>query len=329
MLGARARMKYEKNLILLTMLLAILISMPTIRPAQAHINQWTWLPPYVSKVDGSYVIYKHGSTAQLEVPVYNDIAGATYGLNVSKVIISFDWGGVSSNKTLDFSASPVKIKWHETYTFTVSFLANATEAVSSAWQHIYTIYVENVNVTGASLTPLSRSWDYFGGSNRWKYIVYSTNQSDALDLQTKYSSYVSSYPLTYFTDADARQLAGQAQIEGSIASNDYTNRQNYDSANTRYQTALNLYSEALTAEKKYKTAIQNASLNTTLTTNAAALIEANAAMVEAEAARNEAYAALIEANAALNQSYAWILFGIGFVIISTGVLMYLVKKPRM
>lgn len=148
------------------MFFVVLVSMPAVRPVQAYVNQWTWLPPYVSKVDGSYVVYKHNSTAQLAVPVYNDVAGAANGLNVSKVIISFDWGGASSNKTLDLSVSPVMIKWHETYTFTVSFTANATEAVSSVWQHTYTIYVENVNATGAQLPALSRPWDHFGSSNR-------------------------------------------------------------------------------------------------------------------------------------------------------------------
>lgn len=300
-------------MVLLIMLLAIVLYIPTIPPVQAHINQWTWLPPYISRVDGSYVIYKDGSTAQLEVPVYNNITGATKGLNVSRVIITFDWGGASSKKILNLD-NLTTIGWHQTYTFTVSFIANATEAISSTWQHTYTITIENVNATMGKLTPLTRSWDYYGGSNKWKYVVYSTNQSDALDLQREYGSFVSSYPLTYFTYVYARQLAGQAQIEGSMASSDYTTSQNYASAKTHYQTALNLYSDALTAEKSYKTAIQNASLNTTLTTNAAALIEANAA--------------LTSANAVLNQSYSWILFGIGFIIISTGMLIYLVKKPK-
>lgn len=324
--------------VLLSVLLVTLASMPMIRPAQAHINQWTWLPPYIDKVNGSYVIYKHGSTVQFKVPVENDLYAN--GLNVSKVVISFDWGGASSNKTLDLSASPVQIGWNEIYTFTVSFVANATEAISSAWQHTYTVYVEHVNATGGSVTPpLSRDWDFFGGANKWKFIVYSTDQADALDLQTKYNSYVSSYPLSYFTDTDARQLAGQAQIEGAMASSDYADRQDYASAKSRYQTALNLYSQALTAEKNYQATLQNATLNTTLTANEAALINAkanqtraNATLVEANAAVITANATKIQAEAALTKAYGFYFIGLGFALgwsfIGIGVIIYALRKPK-
>lgn len=299
---------------LLTIVFVVLILVPTIHPAQAYVTQWTWLPPYVSKVDGSYVVYRNGSTAKLVIPVYNDIAGAVNGLNVSKVIVSFDWGGTSSNKTLDLSASPVKINWHNSYTFTVSFIADAAEAVSSSWRHTYTVYVENVNSSGMKTITLSIPWDYFGSSNKWMFVVYSTSQANALDLQVQYNSYVASYPLVYFTDTSARQLAGQAQIEGTIATNYYTNSQDYASATSRYQSALNLYGSALTSQASYGTKVQDANLNTTLTQNLLAKAEANAA--------------LVAATALLNQSYAYMLFGVGFVIISIGVLVYLAKRPK-
>lgn len=274
------------------------------------------------------------------MPVYNDFVGVNNVLNVSKVVISFDWGGASSNKTLDLSASPVQVKWHETYTFTVSFVANATEAVSSEWEHEYIVYVEHVNATGGSLEPRSADWDDFGGSNKWRYVVYSTGQADALDLQTEYDSYVSAYPLNYFTDTDARQLAGQAQIEGSMAYDDYDDRQDYASAKTRYQTALNLYSQALTAEKNYRATFQDASLNTTLTANAAALIVAKAAQTTADAALVEANTALIEGNAtkiqaeaALTNAYGFYFIGLGFAIgwsfMGIGVIIYALRKPKL
>jgi len=335
----------KTHLILLSVFLGTLISIPMIHPAQAHINQWTWLPPYVNKVDGSYVTYKDGSTAQLKLPVYNDVAGADYGLNVSKVIISFDWGGASSNKTLNLSTSPVKLAWHQTYTFTVSFLANATEAVSSVWQHTYTIYVEHVNATGGPVGTLSRAWDYFGGLNKWKFIVYSTDQADALDLNTELESYISTYPWDEFNSIEAQQLAQQAEIHEAMGDTDYT-RGEYASAESHYQTGLSLYSQAITAEKDYQTTIQDAALNTTLTTNAATMISANADMKYAEAAKTEADAALIEANAALTSAnatkiqaeaaltnaYGFFFIGLGFAIgwsfIGIGVIIYALKRPK-
>jgi hypothetical protein len=125
--------------ILFSILLCTLISMLATNPAQAiEVEELTWFPPYLEK-DDDVVIYGHGASVDLNVPVTNNV-GYPDGLNVSKVIISFDWG---QNKTLDLSANMVQIGFYETKNFTVSFIANATEAVSSEWAHDYMIYVEH------------------------------------------------------------------------------------------------------------------------------------------------------------------------------------------
>jgi len=291
-----------------------LISMLATSPAQADIEEHTWLPPYIKKGYDSYygayvVIYRHGSTVNLKVPVENDVY--PNGLNVSKVIIGFDWG---QNKTLDLSADIKQVGDGETEIFTVSFTASATEAVSSDWAHEYTIYVEHVNATTGTTEVVgtwSRPWWWW--SPDYLFVVFSTVQADAYDLSLEYSSYYSAYPPGSFSNINASQLAGQAYIEGSLGSTYYT-RGDYAEAETQYQTALDLYSQALAAELEWQTTAQEAGLEINLT--------------ESEANMATANAMLRQADALLNQSYAWILFGIGFIIIGIGVLVYAYKKPQ-
>ena len=320
--------------ILLGLVLTMAISISMISPAQAHIDTcWTWLPPYISKVDGSYVIYEDESTASLLVPVTNVEVSL---MNVSLVYITFDW---NENKTLDLSASPTQIESGNTEYFTVSFVADATEAISSSLQHTYTVNVVYVNATGGIVDTLSRDWDHFGGNNKWKFVVYSTDQADVLDLQSRYTSYTTNYPLTWFTDADARLLAAQAQAEGTLGATEYNTRQDYASAKTRYTTALTLYGQAVATEDEYRVATLDAGLNTTLTANALTMMNASALVKYAEAAQTEADAAVIAANAtkiqaeaALTNAYGFYFIGLGFAIgwsfIGLGVMIYALRKPK-
>jgi len=304
----------KMSMLLSVLFVATLISMFAISPVQAYIEKFTWIPPYIKKGYDSYygeyvVIYRHGSSVNIIVPVENE--GYPNGLNVSKVIISFDWG---QNKTLDLSANIKQIGHGETEIFTVSFTASATEAVSSDWAHEYTIYVEHVNATTGP-TEIVDTWSrpWYWWSPDYLFVVFPTVQADAYDLSLEYSSYASAYPTYSFSNINASQLAGQASIEAALGSMYYT-RGDYASAETQYQTALDLYSQALAAEMEWQTKVEEAELEIALT--------------EAEAATTTADAAMITANAALNQSYAWILFGLGFIIMGLGVLVYAYKKPQ-
>jgi tetratricopeptide (TPR) repeat protein len=313
--------------IVFSILLCALISMSAISLVQAYnwpasLPELTWLPPYIEKgydshYDTNVVIYKDGSTAKLTVPVYNN--AYLNGLNVSKVIISFDWG---KNKTLDLSANIKQVGWHTTEIFTVSFTADATEAVSSDWAHTYRIYVEHVNATTGPTKIVGTywaNWDDFAGTH-YKFVVFSTDQADALDLSEKYVSYYSAYPSSYFTNVNASQLMGQAVIEASLGATYYT-RGDYASAKTQLGKALDLYGQALTAEMEWRTKTEEAALNVTLTGAAANMTRANADMKRAEADMKRA-------DATVNQSYAWMFFGIGFIFMGIATIVYASKKPK-
>ena len=293
------------NAILFSISLCTLISMLAVSPAQASIERFTWLPPYIKKGDG-VVIYKDGSDVNLIVPVEND--WYPNGLNVSKVVVNFDWG---QNKTLDLSANIEQVGWHQTEIFTVSFTASATEAISSDWAHEYTIYVEHVNATTGpteTVDTWSRPWDWWSD---YLFVVFPTDQAEAYDLSQEYDSYAS-YPWG-FSNINASQLAGQASIEASLGDR-YYSRGDYASAETQYQTALDLYNQAIAAQATWETKVEEANLQIALTQ-----AEANMAM---------ANAMLGQADAAVNQSYSWILFGIGFVFMGIATIVYASKKPK-
>ena len=304
----------KNTTILLSISLCALISMLAISPAQAYIERFTWLPPYMKKGYDSYygeyvVIYKDDSAVNLIVPVKNELY--PNGLNVSKVIVSFDWG---QNKTLNLSANIEQVGWHETEIFTVSFTASATEAISSDWAHEYTIYVEHVNATTGPteiVDTWSRPWDWW--SPDYLFVVFSTDQADAFDSSQEYDAYASAYPSWTFSNINASQLAGQASIEASLGDIYYT-RGDYTSAETQYQTALDLYNQALAAEAAWETKVEEANLEIALT--------------EAEANMATANAMLRQADAAVNQSYSWILFGIGFVFMGIATIVYASRKPQ-
>ncbi|UCD39664.1 MAG: tetratricopeptide repeat protein [Candidatus Bathyarchaeota archaeon] len=298
----------KSALVLFSISLCALISMLTISPVRADIERFTWLPPYMQKDDG-VVVFKDGSAVNLLVPVNND--WYSNGMNVSKVVINFDWG---QNKTLNLLDDIEQIAWHETKLFTVSFTASATEAVSSDWAHEYMIYVEHVNATTGPVEIVdtwSRSWESFWPS--YRFVVFPADQANAHDLSEEYEAYASAYPTWGFGNTNASQLAGQASIKASLGDM-YYSRGDYALAETQYETALELYTEALAAEMEWQTRVEEAELEIALT--------------EAEANMAVADAMLKQADAAVNQSYAWILFGLGFVFIGIAAIVYAFRKPK-
>jgi len=335
--------------IFLGLILTATFSLAMTNPVKADIETFTWLPPYIIKdyLGDPYwddvVIYKDGATVSLLVTVKNTDY-PTKTLNVSKVIINFyDMG---KNKTLDYSANPHPIESNKVEYFTVSFTANVTEAGAGSLDHEYRVYVEHVNATtGPTKIVGTYILNWNNVSPDYKYVVWSAAQATAEDLATEYSYYAKNFPWNWSSSISARQLAFQATIHGDMGET-AIDREDYASAQTHYETALDLYGDALAAEQDWVTTDQEADLNVTLTQAAASMTEANADMKRAEAAQTEADAALVEANAALitanatkiqadaalTNAYGFYFIGLGFAIgwtfIGIGVIIYALRKPK-
>jgi hypothetical protein len=213
----------------------------------------------------------------------------------------------------------------------INFTVPSTDVASNMIPHSYTIYVE---------------FTYDGGESYWSYYpyeyfaVYSVDQADAMYLYTELDAKLSYVPS--FNSYEARMMLSEAQTERYIGNYMY-GRGDFALAKTHYGIALDSFDQAFAIESNYTKAYDEyymayleAQLNVTKlqaeaakTQADAAVITANAAMLEANATKTQADAAVILANASVNQSYAWFLFGIGFIIISIGILAYAVKKPKM
>lgn len=306
----------KKKLLVLIAVLLTLVAMPTIKLAHAAQAQYYWIPPY-AYISGYDVAYDDGATAALSVSVYNNVDN--WGYNVSKVILNFRYIGI--NKTVDLSAAPEKIALGNAKTYTISFIASAAE-FPVTW-HSYRIIIENVNSTTAPMeqhSPLI----YSPGSFR----VYTADQSDANDLYDEFWDYEDSFWWAWFDSTEARNLAFDALQQG-YHGDDALDRYDYAAAKAYYTAGIDLYKQALEAEKDWDKQWEDAELNTTLTENAAILTGANANMTWAEAdmtrANGETQAAMANANGFLAIGVG---FAIGFSLIGVAVIIYAFKRPK-
>lgn len=294
------------SILLCSFLFATLISMLTISPAQATIGGITWLQPYLQK-DGQ-VVYEHDSTVSLLVPVTNH--NTSNGLNVSRVIISFDWGQ-NKNKTLDLSANIVQIELGGAEVFKVTFTASATEAVTSEWAHDYTIYVEHVNATTGP-TKIVGTWQRTRAQLFAElFVVYSTDQAEAWELKQMISRIESNDPFKHltFNSTEAKLAVYEAQNETSNGDALYQ-RGDFVEAKAHYNAALILYNVAYSAEKTLGPKLDDLFIRE---------IESRISNYEASAS----LAASFSTTSILLGS-AVVLFGIGYIIKQLGTL----KKPE-
>ncbi len=295
------------------LILAALLSTSAISPAQAYIEEWTWLPPFVIRGYDSMFYYEYivgyevGSTASLNVLVENDLWPYDVIMNVSAVKIGFDWNiNYSSNEAS--VTNPVQLSPWETHTFKISFTVPSTTVASNMWTHTYTVYVEWVNATGGPVGSWARDW------YTYKFAVYSADQVNAVDLLSEYQALRSSYPPYYFSNTNASLLATQAGPQASMGEVLYE-RGDFAGARTKIQTALDLYNLAFAIEGDWGTTYQEAELNVI--------------QMEAEAYSMEAEAAMLTANAVMIQSYALLLFGGAAMLFGAAAVIYAIRKPKL
>jgi hypothetical protein len=298
--------------VLLTALLATLVLASTLKPAKASIDAFVWEPgSYVYRgYDGYYgtsiVAYVDGAMVHVTIPVYDDLYpgyGYSDNINVTDVYIVFDWG---LNQSCDTDL-PVRIDYGEAGYFEVSFEADEDDA-SSAWAHTYTAYAMlNYTYFGTDYTEIwTRSYDY-------RFVVWSQDQKDALDLSKVYDAYSYYYPPGYFSTIEGSMNAVDAIVEASLGDY-YWSIGDFATAKVHYENAVDLYEDAFASEEGKGMDMEDAELDALQKGTNATLKEADAAMLEAQGV--------------MNQSYGYILLGLGFLLIGVGAILYGAKKPK-
>lgn len=303
----------KKSAFICGLFLVALVSLSIIKVAQAYIERSEWQPPFAWYEsddvfhDCRIVAYSNGSTATLRIPVLNDDYYPY--MNITIVRLVFDNG---FKKTLNYTANPIKVDLYDTHWFEISFTADV-DKFSQYTPHDYDIRVDfNYPYSGY----WSVSWsDYYPS---YRFAVFTADQEDVIEAKETYDALYQYW--SSFSGVEARWLARQAAIEGSMAE---THLSIWDlaSANTSFWNGIDLFEQAYAADIDYLTILQDAQLNQTMTQSEALKMQADASMLEATATK-------VQANAAMNQSYAYLLFGLGFIIISVGVLVYAMKKPK-
>jgi hypothetical protein len=321
----------RKMPMLLSVLFVVTLSLiATVGPAEAGVQSPVhWIDQVFRGSDPFYGTnvnaYESGSTAKVVFRLYNDyyVWPSYRTVNVSAVRVWFDW---NQNYSVAY-ATPLQVGALQTQAFTISFTVPNTTTASNMYYHTWKIYVEHVNATTGT-TKIVSKWTYNPSfpSTDYYFAVYSTDQADATALYEELNAKIASAPS--FSSYEAQQFWSKTVTERNIGRDIYHQYGDFADAKTHYQAGLDNFDQAMTAETAYDEARdslyiegQEASIRSYNASAEATVTEANAAMIEANASATTA-------DAILNQSYAWILFGIGFIIMGLAALVYAYKKPQ-
>jgi len=328
----------KKIAMLCCLVLALGTSMSAVVPVKADITDWMWLGPVFSGTEPflgvNVVAYREGSTAQLAVVVDRSDPFVNL-LNVSAVIVNFDWG-INYTSTDVSLTNPVQLNANRTVaSFTVAFTVPSTSVASNLIPHTYKMYVEYVNATtgpkrrvGTYTTVPNFGWPDFAPY----FAVYSNDQADAQGLWQRADTYTE--PTGNFSSAEARVLWEKGNAELSRGETAYLVG-DFAGAKTNFQNAVNYYEQAYTAESIYsqdyraaQTSYYDALANSANADALARAKQANATLDEAQAALKTADAAMVTADAALTNAYGWMAFGIGWILLGIGVIVYGFRRPK-
>ena len=276
----------------------ILVSAANMPRTHASIASYNWIGAIArNSPDDFYGVlitaYGENTTANLVVNVYNDRHFPDQ-INVSAVKVGFDWGQNYTSVECNIT-NPFVISYLQSHVFTVSFTVPSVLLANNFVTHGYTIYVELVNSTSGNVQILQPTWTQSGAG----FAVFSSDQADAYDFKKQIEAYPSTTTISGFPilTAQARELIVKSNVAKTLAHNDYT-QGDFSGAKKYYGDSLNYIQEAYSNDTQQWSTIENA-----LTT----LIQGGAGLL-------------------MFQGYAWLFFGIGFLLMSIGVLVYLTRK---
>lgn len=273
----------------------VLISMLIIPTVKGSINDYNWIGAILRNnydyfYGTSVTAYEEGTVASLAVNVYNDYSMANQ-VNVSSVIVGFDWGTNYTSGECNID-NPCEIRLYESNIFSITFTVPSTSVASNLATHSYTIYVEHVNSTTGN-KEIVDTWTQSG----YRFAVFSPDQAAAYRFKKEVEAYPSYMYIPFFT-AKARESITKSTVAESMGDNEYM-AGNFDSAKSHYQNALDLMQQAWSNETEKWSTFE------------------------------DAFAGLLRGgeNLLMMQGYAWLFFGIGFLLIGIGALVYLVRRP--
>ena len=274
---------------------AVLVAALNTPVGRASINNYNWIATVVrSQYDPFYgssvTAYEENTSAFLVVSVSNDYYVGQ--LNVSAVKVGFDWG-VNYTSSECSPDNPFGIASSQSHVFMINFTVPSALFASNLMTHSYTIYVESVNSTTGP-KGIIKSWTMNGDG----FAVFSTDQAAA----NEYEQQLNAYPTSNlngipFLTANARQLLQESNVAKTLASDNYM-RGDFSNAAAYYKNSLDSIQQAWSNETSKWSTFEDA---------IASLLQGGG-------------------NLLTMQGYAWLIFAVGFLIMSIGVLIFLARR---
>jgi len=274
---------------------AVLVAALNTPVGRASINNYNWISTLVRNQSddfyGSLVTaYEENTSAFLVVSVSNDYYVGQ--LNVSAVKVGFDWG-VNYTSSECSPDNPFGIASSQSHVFLINFTVPSALFASNLVTHGYTIYVEGVNSTTGPKGIIT-SWTKNGNG----FAVFSTDQAAA----NEYRQQVGAYPTSNlngipFLTANARQLLQESNVAKTLASDSYM-RGDFSKAAAYYKNSLDSIQQAWSNETSKWSTFEDA---------IASILQGGG-------------------NLLTMQGYAWLIFALGFLIMSFGVLIFLARR---
>lgn len=266
-------------------------------PTDAGIESRTWIGSVYDwgrdEYYGAYVYgYAEDSTATVWIRVENDYqdgGGIARPINVSEIIVGFDWN-INYTNTL---TPTVNMQTGEIRHFTVTFTVPNTSAASNKYLHGYTIYVKHINATGGPVETMTTKTIFTSSPD---FAVYSKAQMEARSKARLYSQLIE--PIGGFNSTAAKISWSKSVNESNIARTFYI-QGDFAKANEHYENALSLKNQAFGTEQAITGGIQDAEL---------ALIQAHTKSIEAQG------------NYLNGLSNMWVLIGVAAVLFAIGYL---------
>jgi len=264
---------------------------PVIPRVEASITSVIWIEPVYQGQDDFFgttvTAYLIGTTAKAMVTIYNDVWPSQKAY--VSVAIQMDWEA----KNYTATESNYLIEPYQSHTFEVQIPISTT--VNTYVPHSYTIFVSYYDKSfGGSLISFD-THSYSG------FAVYSQDQKDAQDYKEEVDTWQDAYSATsvaaVWYSTKFKEYWAKASVEERLGDDSYS-KGDFASARSHYETALNYTMQAIEGDVETSTQIENILLGI-----------------------GESAKSLL-----LFQGWAYLLGGIGFLLMGLGVVVYLVRR---
>ncbi|MDH7563647.1 MAG: hypothetical protein QHH24_02010 [Candidatus Bathyarchaeota archaeon] len=280
------------DVILLLSAMITLALTATAVPVRATATSYNWVGDCVLKSETDSFLgyvsagYETGKTAVLKINIYNHLPKQ---MNISGIKIRFDWG-INYSSTEVSTDAPFPIAPGMSHVFTLSFTVPDLTTASNVVKHTFRIFIEDVNSTTGPKRQLNSN-SYVDGSD---FAVLSSTQTACVETKKEIAKYSGYY---YFITAKARELSIMAAGAKSFGDNEYL-KGNFGDAAAAYDDSLGFYQDAVANETDSISGFEKA-FKDILNSSVGAISMAG---------------------------WGYLLFGLGWVFIGIGIIIYSMKK---